>query len=303
MVEPYETESVANAGDPFGFVPAGSNTSVVTDAGGDPEIQSGPNQAAQQPYDEVGRVVIHGSIAADTTTLTVPGQLSAWDGGSAVPPTGTNQVSVDASALAGSLNVTVVQQNATFSSLWYFTNTYLTVSAVDPLGNVTFNGLDHNDLPYPYEIDVANSGQGFVTVGNGSLSAIQGNVTINNAELTVDNSESTSSDILTMTGTALRRLVGAGRRGTTDAVVESDPVQHPARPGRGKREYRRRGNAHDRCVDRSRFGIPDIRWQRLRHIPEWRDASARPTRSTSWPPIQPISSQSTAITRSMLDVG
>ena len=202
VVNPYEAGS-PNSYDPGGVTPAGSITSMVTDAAGDPEIVSGPNDVAINPYDEMGQVAIHGSIVQDTIDLNVPEQLSNWGGGFAQPPTATNQISLDASALAGTLNVNVVPAYPTANGAWYFTNTYLNINAVNPLVAVVFNGLDHNNFPYSDANDVANSGQGIVTVGDGKLSRIQGDVTINNAQLTVNNSASTDKDILTMTATTL----------------------------------------------------------------------------------------------------
>ncbi len=202
VVNPYETGSPNNS-DPDGLAPAGSITSMVTDAAGDPEIVSGPNNVATKPFDEMGQVAVHGSIARDTIDLNIPEQLSTWGSGFAQPPTATNQISLDASALAGTLNVNVVPANPTASGPWYFTNTYLNINAVNPLVAIVFNGLDHKNFPYPDATDVSNSGQGIVTVGDGQLSQIDGNVTINNAQLTVNNTASTDKDILTMTATTL----------------------------------------------------------------------------------------------------
>jgi hypothetical protein len=195
---PYE----AGPGDPnyniFG-IPDNTTMSVLTDASGDPEIKSGPY------YGISGQLSLHGSIPADSINLNIPVELSSWGGGFAQPPSAFGLVSVDASAFKGTLIVSAVPAQFTIdaSGPWFFTAIDVNISAVNASGNVVVTGLDHNDFPYPYAIDSGNTGQTYVTVGAGLLSQIQGSVTVSNAQLTVNNSQSTDTDILTMTAASL----------------------------------------------------------------------------------------------------
>ena len=174
--------------------PAGLSMSMITDASGDPELTFGSGG---------GIVVVHGPIPADKINLNIAEERGDWGGGFASPPSATNQVSVDASQLQGTLNINIVPDDAQASGPWFFTNSFVNISNVNPLASIVVNGINHDDFPYPDASDVANSGYATVTVGDGLLSQIEGDVTVNYADLTVDNSLSTDTDILTMTETSL----------------------------------------------------------------------------------------------------
>jgi hypothetical protein len=176
----------------YPVIPTGFSATMVTDPDGEPAFETGG-----------GTLEIDGSLPQDQTIVTFPFQVFEGQ----TPP--ENILNLDASALEGSLQVDVVTPaEAGFATLpdnfWSFSNTYVTIDGVNPLLNVTVDGLDIQDIPYPYSAYFnPYLGEAFVTFGDGLLSQIQGNVTINNAQLTVDNADSTSGDILTMTSTTL----------------------------------------------------------------------------------------------------
>ena len=195
VIAPYLSKGGVSALSPA----LGLTVNMVTDASDDPELQCGG-----------GLVAVHGSIPADVVNLPVAFQLGTDGGGFAQPLTATNQLAIDASQLEGTLNVTVVSPDGFFSPPadtdegWQFSDTYVALSAVNPLGNVVITGLNVNSFPYPYASSSSiSSGEAYVTVGDGDLSRIQGVVTVNNATLTVNNAASSASDILTMTPTSL----------------------------------------------------------------------------------------------------
>lgn len=99
---------------------------------------------------------------------------------SAADPGYTNQVALDASALAGALHVTAL-------GAFYDTN------------NIQLTEVGYQAAVY---IDGADSAAR-VDVGVGDLRPVEGQVTVSNAVLTVDNSQRGASSILTMTGTQL----------------------------------------------------------------------------------------------------
>jgi hypothetical protein len=205
---PYYTQKtppdLSSYPNPYG-VPAGSITNLVIDSSGDSDLQfeSPIQMSVSAPY--INQIAIHGSIPADVINLHIPVQLGAYGGGFAPSPDGSNEVSLDAPLFEGTLNINVValRLSPEPTGAWDLTRTTINLSALNALASLVVTGLDYNNFPYSDFTAVGNSGQTYVTVGDGLLSQIQGSVTVNNVQLTIDNSQSTDDDILTMTAAYL----------------------------------------------------------------------------------------------------